>query len=62
MTDASSRTQQQEQEYITERQLLFPPPPYLKPKQAWVESLDTVEHNFVGLIDLHPDIFDIYPR
>ncbi|ESP02812.1 hypothetical protein LOTGIDRAFT_110717, partial [Lottia gigantea] len=38
------------------------PPPNIPPKQAWVESLSTIEENKVGLIDLHPDIFGAFPR
>jgi len=31
-------------------------------RQAWVQTLDTTGDSNVGLIDLHPDVFAIYPR
>jgi len=36
--------------------------PASQPKQAWLESLDTVDHDKLGIIDLHPDIFGTFPR
>lgn len=38
------------------------PSPYTPPKQAWLETLHTLEDQKLGLVDLHPDIFGIYPR
>lgn len=46
---------------ITSRKLLFPSP-YSQPKQAWLEGLSTLEDVKLGIVDLHPDIFGIYPR
>ncbi|KAK7103742.1 large ribosomal subunit protein uL4m-like [Littorina saxatilis] len=46
---------------ITSRQLQFPSP-YAEPKQAWLETLSTLEDQKLGLVDLHPDVFGIYPR
>ncbi|KAK7504173.1 hypothetical protein BaRGS_00004477 [Batillaria attramentaria] len=46
---------------ITSRKLNYPEP-YLPPKQAWLESLQTHEDQKLGLIDLHPLIFGVYPR
>ncbi|KAI4461081.1 50s ribosomal protein l4 [Holotrichia oblita] len=43
------------------RKLLFPPK-YLKPRQAWVENLDTIDEKKLGLIDLHPEVFADSPR
>ncbi|XP_070578161.1 large ribosomal subunit protein uL4m-like [Ptychodera flava] len=37
-------------------------PIHLKPKQAWLESLSSVEDTKLGLLDLHPDVFATYPR
>ncbi|PSN35211.1 39S ribosomal protein L4 [Blattella germanica] len=37
-------------------------PAYLKPQQAWVESLNTVDEKRLGLIDLHPKVFGAQPR
>lgn len=38
------------------------PPKYKRVQQAWVENLDTVEEQKLGLIDLHPDVFGAQPR
>ena len=38
------------------------PNPYVRPKQAWLESIDTLEGEKLGIIDLHPDIFGAQPR
>jgi large subunit ribosomal protein L4 len=46
---------------ITSRNL-FKLSPLQKPVQAWVESLDTIEENKVGIVDLHPSIFSVTPR
>ncbi|XP_031777477.1 39S ribosomal protein L4, mitochondrial [Nasonia vitripennis] len=35
---------------------------YIKPRQAWIENLDTIEEKKLGLITLHPDIFGALPR
>ena len=32
------------------------------PKQAWLESLEAVENEKLGLVDLHPEIFGVFPR
>ncbi|KAK3580874.1 hypothetical protein CHS0354_032936 [Potamilus streckersoni] len=46
---------------ITKREIEFPNR-YREPKQAWLESLDTLQDEKLGLVDLHPDIFGTYPR
>lgn len=46
---------------IDPRKLLFPAK-YLKPRQVWVENLDTIDEKKLGLIDLHPDVFAVSPR
>lgn len=46
---------------ITSRTLSYREP-YLPPKQAWLESLSTHEDQKLGLLDLHPQIFGVYPR
>lgn len=43
------------------RELLFPPK-YDKPRQIWLENLDTIEEIKLGILDLHPDVFGTYPR
>ncbi|KAF4523458.1 hypothetical protein B566_EDAN008867 [Ephemera danica] len=35
---------------------------YQKPRQVWVENLDTIEEEKRGFIDLHPEIFGCSPR
>ncbi|BES99854.1 Ribosomal protein L4 [Nesidiocoris tenuis] len=35
---------------------------YDPPKQAWVESFDTVEEVKLGIMDLHPAVFGAMPR
>ncbi|XP_067009952.1 large ribosomal subunit protein uL4m isoform X2 [Anabrus simplex] len=32
------------------------------PAQAWVENLDTITEQKLGLVDLHPDVFAAVPR
>ncbi|XP_023238272.1 39S ribosomal protein L4, mitochondrial-like [Centruroides sculpturatus] len=46
---------------ITSRKLQYPPK-YTKPRQAWVEGLDTLESVKLGTVDLHPDVFAVPPR
>lgn len=46
---------------MTSRKLEFPNK-FLAPKQAWLESLGTLEDEKLGIIDLHPDVFGTYPR
>lgn len=46
---------------ITSRKIEFPNP-YSAPKQAWLENMDTVQSEKLGIIDLHPDIFGAPPR
>ena len=46
---------------IGDRKLLFPNP-YVKTKQAWLETLSTLEDVKLDIVDLHPDIFGMYPR
>jgi large subunit ribosomal protein L4 len=36
--------------------------PLQKPVQAWIESLSQVEDKKIGMIDLHPSIFNVNPR
>ena len=33
-----------------------------RPQQAWLESLNTIDEQKLGLIDLHPDVFGTQPR
>ncbi|XP_035226203.1 39S ribosomal protein L4, mitochondrial-like isoform X2 [Stegodyphus dumicola] len=46
---------------ITSRPLPYPSK-YVKPREAWVCNLDTVEEELLGIIDLHPSVFGVMPR
>lgn len=46
---------------VTSRSLQYPPK-FTKPRQAWVENMDTVEETKLGIVDLHPLIFSASPR
>ncbi|XP_015522776.1 large ribosomal subunit protein uL4m [Neodiprion pinetum] len=35
---------------------------YEKPKQVWLENLDTIEEKKLGLMMLHPEVFGAHPR
>jgi len=48
-------------EIIEPRQLLFPPK-YQKPRQVWLENLDSIDERKLGILELHPDIFATNPR
>lgn len=38
------------------------PTKYVKPRQAWLENLDTIECKKLGIVELHPEIFAQNPR
>jgi len=38
------------------------PPIYMKPRQVWIENMDTAEEAKLGILDLHPHIFAANPR
>ncbi|XP_014673627.1 PREDICTED: 39S ribosomal protein L4, mitochondrial-like [Priapulus caudatus] len=46
---------------VTSRTLQFPNP-YRTPAQAWLENMDTVQAEKLGIVDLHPDVFSVMPR
>ncbi|GAB6020406.1 54S ribosomal protein L4 mitochondrial [Chamberlinius hualienensis] len=46
---------------ISQRNLQYPPT-FMKPRQAWVENLDTIKTVYLGNIDLHPTVFAASPR
>lgn len=48
-------------ESIQPRKLLFPPK-YQKPRQVWLENLDTIDDKKLALLELHPDVFGTTPR
>ncbi|CAD6199719.1 unnamed protein product [Caenorhabditis auriculariae] len=39
-----------------------PNSPFIKTPQAWVSSLENVEDERLGIVDLHPDVFRVTPR
>lgn len=39
-----------------------PDSPFVKTPQAWISTLETIEDEKIGLIDLHPDVFRTSPR
>lgn len=54
-------TSSSENEALEPRQLMFPPK-FQKPRQVWLESLDTIDERKLGILILHPDIFATNPR
>nr|CAH7754527.1 unnamed protein product [Callosobruchus chinensis] len=46
---------------VEPRTLLFPPK-YQKPRQVWLENLDTIDEQKLGILELHPSIFAANPR
>ena len=45
---------------MTSRKLAFTS---VKPsKQAWLETLSQTEDEKLGILDLHPDVFGVFPR
>lgn len=37
-------------------------PPMIPIRQAWIENLNTLDSNNLGIIDLHPNVFGTRPR
>lgn len=35
---------------------------FSKPRQVWLENLDTVSEHKLGLVELNPDVFGMQPR
>ncbi|XP_054264814.1 39S ribosomal protein L4, mitochondrial-like [Macrosteles quadrilineatus] len=46
---------------IFSRQLQYLPKA-VKPRSAWVENIDTLEEQKIGLVDLHPEVWGMMPR
>uniref|UniRef100_G3MS17 Large ribosomal subunit protein uL4m n=1 Tax=Amblyomma maculatum TaxID=34609 RepID=G3MS17_AMBMU len=46
---------------ITKRELAYPSK-FTPNREAWVENLDTIESEKLGLIPLHPKVFGVFPR
>lgn len=38
------------------------PPQYTKPREVWIENLDTIEEKKLGLFELHPSVYAAPPR
>lgn len=67
-TDASGQ-ENTEDDDITQRKLPLMvsreskfPISYGSSRQAWIESMDSLEGSKVGMVDLHPDVFATFPR
>lgn len=43
------------------RKIAFPSQ-YSKPRQIWLENLDTIEEIKLSILDLHPEVFGTMPR
>ncbi|XP_013187128.1 large ribosomal subunit protein uL4m [Amyelois transitella] len=37
-------------------------PLYTKPREVWIENLDSIEEKKLGLFELHPDVYAAVPR
>lgn len=35
---------------------------YMKPRQVWLENMDTIKEKKLGLVTLHPEIYGAQPR
>ncbi|XP_059049631.1 large ribosomal subunit protein uL4m [Achroia grisella] len=46
---------------ITKKDWKFPPT-YTKPREVWIENIDTIEEKKVGLFELHPQVYADMPR
>uniref|UniRef100_A0A023G230 Large ribosomal subunit protein uL4m n=1 Tax=Amblyomma parvum TaxID=251391 RepID=A0A023G230_AMBPA len=46
---------------VTKRELAYPSK-FIPNREAWVENLDTIESEKLGLIPLHPKVFGVFPR
>ncbi|XP_013142542.1 PREDICTED: 39S ribosomal protein L4, mitochondrial [Papilio polytes] len=46
---------------VTQKEWKFPPV-YTKPREVWIENLDTVEEKKLGLFELHPSVYAAMPR
>lgn len=46
---------------VTKKEWMFPPA-YTKPREVWIENMDSVEEKKLGLFELHPTVFASVPR
>ncbi|XP_050036486.1 large ribosomal subunit protein uL4m isoform X2 [Dermacentor andersoni] len=46
---------------VIKRELAYPSK-FVPNREAWVENLDTIESEKLGLIPLHPKVFGVFPR
>lgn len=51
----------EENNTVVPKQLLYPAK-YQKPRQVWLENLDTIDEKKLGLLELHPHVFAQAPR
>ncbi|XP_066583136.1 large ribosomal subunit protein uL4m [Prorops nasuta] len=47
---------------ISKKEYPYKGPPLTKPRELWLENLDTIQENKLGLVTLHSDIFGAQPR
>ena len=59
--ESDSGLENSEGPIVTSRNLQFPVK-HTYPRLAWLESMDTIEGKKLGMLDLHPDVFAVYPR
>ncbi|KAJ2942601.1 hypothetical protein O0L34_g2068 [Tuta absoluta] len=46
---------------VTKKDWKFPPQ-YTKPREVWIENLDTIDEKKLGLFELHPTVYAAPPR
>lgn len=46
---------------VTKKDWKFPPV-YTKPREVWIENLDSIEEEKLGLFELHPSVYAATPR
>ncbi|XP_072939278.1 large ribosomal subunit protein uL4m [Epargyreus clarus] len=46
---------------VTKKDWKFPPV-YTKPREVWIENLDSIEEQKLGLFELHPSVYAATPR
>lgn len=46
---------------VTRKEWKFPPQ-YTKPREVWIENLDTINEKKLGLFELHPLVYAVLPR
>lgn len=47
---------------MSETRVLQFAPKYQEPRQVWLENMDTIDEQKLGILDLHPEVFADTPR